>query len=422
MARRPLQIGEIGNISVTQKDGKTVARCRVRAQDGTIKFAQATVPKMTKTATREATALCRQDAEEKASNNSTDGDITKESPLNVLLSEWWEGEKIRAANGDITESTLDAYRRSADTIRETIGGTLKLRECTTPRLQRFVLETSGKHYTVHKQLKRILVAVFDRGLELGVVEHNPASYIRRPPVPKTDTTALTEDEVMRLRQRVREYDNGGSNHVDPETGKHAPGRPRARYLADLVDVMLATGTRIGEALALRWQDIDFTSHPTMETAAVEVSGTVKTRKAEKATGKSYLWRQPFPKTKRSHRIITVPRFAVDVLLRRQAEADGSLYVFATSAGTLRSPANVRTALRKACGTDFEGVTPHTLRRTVATLVAGEHGIETASRLLGHADISITDRAYNRPGTRAPDTSVVLGGLGVPLEAVGVESA
>lgn len=420
MARRPLAIGEIGNISVQEKDGKTIARCRVKAPDGKIKYAQATIPKTGRDAKRDAIELCRTDAERKATDNGTDGDITKESLLNVLIDEWWEGEKIRAANGDITESTVDSYKRTADTIREGIGATLRLRECTTPRLQRFVLETAGERYTVHVSLKRILVAAFDRGLELGVVEYNPATGIRKPRAPKTNTTALTADEVMQLRKLVQDYDNGGSNYVDPKTGRRAPGRPRAKYLADLVDIMLATGTRIGEALALRWEDIDLATDKTTKTATVEISGTVKTRKADEAAGKSYIYRQPHPKTKRSHRIITVPQFAVDVLLRRQVEAGESPYVFATSAGTLRSPANVRTALRKACGSTFEDqkITPHTLRRTVATIVAEEHGIETASRLLGHADISITDRAYNRPGTRAPDTSSVLGGLGVPLKDVG----
>lgn len=407
MARRPLEIGEIGNISVTQKDGKTLARCRVRAQDGTIKYAQATIPKMTKTAEREAIALCRKDAETKAGIGEDVGDITPESLLVKLIDDWWEGEKVRQGNGIITSSTLENYKRTSDMVREGIGGDLRIRECSTPRLERFVIERAAGKWSVHRDLKRILTAIFERALELNIQERNPARFVKDPIVPKRATTALNKDEVMRLRQLVRAYDNGGSNEVDTVTRKRKGGRPRDPYLADLVDIMLATGTRIGEVLALRWEDVELGGDP----VTVEITGTVKTRKADASSGASYLYRQPHPKSKRSERIITVPKFAADILLRLHVEAGTSEYVFATSSGTLRSPHNVRNALRKACGDDMQGLTPHTLRRTVATIVAEAYGIETASRLLGHADLSITDRAYNRPGIMAPDTSNALERLG-----------
>ena len=428
--RERLAAGEVGSISITQKNGKTIARCRACTQDGDIKFVQVTIHKDTKAAVSQARKQCHENALEKAKLNATEGNVTRESKLNALIDEWEQGEWVRVKNGEITEATLAAYLRTADFIRhgkpgaknsgrrgEAIGAKLKLRECTTQRLQNYVLETAGPHYTVHRDLTRILKAVFNRGLELGVVEHNPAAHIRHPHVPKKNTTALTPDEVMELRQLLRDYENGGSNRIDPETGKRKGGRPRERYLADLVDIMLATGTRIGEVLALRWEDIDLTVDPSMHTADVEITGTAKTREADPEAGISYLYRQDHPKTARSHRIITVPKFAVDILLRLQVQAGDSPFVFTTREGTMRAPNNVRKALRKACGTDFEGLTPHTLRRTVATIVAEKHGIEAASRLLGHADISITDRAYIRPGLRAPDVSSVLEGLGVPLADV-----
>lgn len=404
MARRRLEVGEIGRISAKQQaDGKWVARCRVRIQDGTIKYAQGT-----HTARGEAERICRQDAEDKA--NEGNNEITRNSKLNTLIDSWWEAEEVRAGNGQITTATLNAYGRTAGMVREGIGDTLLIRECTATRLGKFIRDRAGGHYTVHRDLKRILSAVFDHAMALDVVTHNPARAVPGPVVKRKETTVLDADEVMRLRQLVRDYDDGGSNRVDESTGKRKGGRPRERYLADLVDIMLATGTRIGEVLALRWEDIDLGADP----VTVEITGTVKTRKADPAAGISYLYRQDHPKSRKSRRIITLPKFAADILLRLHVEAGTSPYVFATTAGTLRSPHNVRNALRKACGTDFEGLTPHTLRRTVATIVEATAGVRTASRLLGHSEVGTTERAYIRRADKAPDTSGILGDLVVPL--------
>lgn len=49
-------------------------------------------------------------------------------------------------------------------------------------------------------------------------------------------------------------------------------RRRPDDLLDVVDVMLATGCRISEALALRWQDVDLDARKLAITGAVVVAG------------------------------------------------------------------------------------------------------------------------------------------------------
>lgn len=51
---------------------------------------------------------------------------------------------------------------------------------------------------------------------------------------------------------------------------HRRGPKRAPDLLDVVDVLLATGARIGEVLAIRWQDIDLSS----ERPRLTITGTV----------------------------------------------------------------------------------------------------------------------------------------------------
>ncbi len=48
-------------------------------------------------------------------------------------------------------------------------------------------------------------------------------------------------------------------------------RPKATSdMADIIDLMLGTGSRIGEILALRWRDVD------LDAARVRITGTIKT--------------------------------------------------------------------------------------------------------------------------------------------------
>ena len=58
------------------------------------------------------------------------------------------------------------------------------------------------------------------------------------------------------------------------------------------------------------------------------------------------------------------------------------------------PNNVRTKLRGVVAdTPLAEVSPHTLRRTVGTLVAHIAGLDAARNVLGHRDPSVTARHY-----------------------------
>ncbi|GLY70808.1 hypothetical protein Atai01_74270 [Amycolatopsis taiwanensis] len=101
-------------------------------------------------------------------------------------------------------------------------------------------------------------------------------------------------------------------------------------LPDLSKFMMATGVRIGEALGVFWEDIDF------EAGTVDVAHTVVRIK-----GKG-LYRKPKPKTKKSERLLPLPSWALVMLEKRLAEAmeEGrsmSSPVFASSLGGLRDP-------------------------------------------------------------------------------------
>jgi predicted DNA-binding transcriptional regulator AlpA len=119
---------------------------------------------------------------------------------------------------------------------------------------------------------------------------------------------------------------------------------------------------------------------------LSVSGTIKTE-----TGKG-TYRKATPKTDTSRRTVVLPRFAADLLrVRREfATPNENDAVFATRNGTWHQVVNIERRwrqIRKDIG--YEWVTPHTFRKTVATLISEAATSELASRQLGHSSSQVS---------------------------------
>ena len=173
-----------------------------------------------------------------------------------------------------------------------------------------------------------------------------------------------------------------------------PGRSGPRHtsdLADVVDLLLATGARIGEILALRWQDLDLTGPE----PSVTICGTLV---FVKGVG---LFRQEWTKTDAGFRIVILPRFAVAMLQRRRAakSAKNRDAVFCSRKDTWLYPNNVRRQWRQARqDTGLEWVTPHTFRKTVVTILDREGERDAAPAQLGHSSDEVTKTYYIEKAT------------------------
>ena len=171
------------------------------------------------------------------------------------------------------------------------------------------------------------------------------------------------------------------------------GAPRSSDLHDVVLLLLGTGMRIGEALALEWADVDLDA----DIPCVRVAATLVEPRRDATSEQVFvagLHRQPMTKTGAA-RTIALPCAAVEMLNRRRAldEAARSARSSPCGGGWLW-PNNVRTKLRGVVsGTPLTGVNPHTLRRTVGTLVAHSAGLDAARDVLGHRDPPVTARHY-----------------------------
>jgi integrase len=222
----------------------------------------------------------------------------------------------------------------------------------------------------------------------GALSSNPVHDIARIRKPRRSVKALTPSDLHTVRDAIRRWQT-------PTAGKSGPRH--TADLADIVDLLLATGCRIGEVLALRWADLDLSRpRPTLT-----FSGTLVFVKGHG------LFRQPWTKSDAGYRTVVLPRFAVDMLLRRQVHAadNANDAIFPSRAGTWQWPNNVRRQWRDARrDTRLDWVTPHTFRKTVATLLDREASTKAASEQLGHSSETVTDTYYIEKAKLAPDVS------------------
>jgi integrase len=145
-------------------------------------------------------------------------------------------------------------------------------------------------------------------------------------------------------------------------------------------LMALCALRIGEALAVRFQDVDF------DKATLQVRRT--------------LWqgRVSEPKTPASRRTLVIPQRALQALVRLRDDTErGTGYIAATSSGLPCNYSNFYTrhwkpAVRAAGLPDT--LTPHALRHGAASLLLNEGvAITVTSRYLGHANPGITMKVY-----------------------------
>lgn len=401
MARPRLEIGEHGNIvTLKQPDGRYLARARFRGIDGKLRDVEAigaTRPK----AERALKARVRERVGDR------DSELGGDTRLKVLAAKWWETIERKCRAGELNADTRREYLRYRDYVIDACGD-LALRECTVGRLETAVLEAAGDHKRTGSEMKRTLVGMFDYAVRMNAVDHNPAKDIDAGRVRGKKPRALTLPELEDMRARIHAYETSGGPNAPRAAGKAAGGRPRAVYLLDVFNLQLALGCRIGEVLALQWEDIDGLDG---DRVVVSIAGTLKHRsgaEAERLGLPAGLYRQDHPKTEAGIRDVVLPEFAVTILRRLHRDRDETVpWVIATSKGTPRNPSNVRTALRKARGEEYEWVTPHTLRRTTATTIAETTGsAQAASLVLGHASTAITELYIDRTKLAGDMSAVV----------------
>jgi integrase len=356
MAGRPQQpLGTYGSIRVYKAPGGYRARTLFRDWDGVNRAVERTG--RSKAAAESALKLALRD---RTHANSIEG-ITPETRVSDLADTWWDSI-------DLSPNTMQLYRYAIDfRIKPSLGG-LRVRELTIGTVDRYLRSLAEKNgWSTAKSTRSVLSGMCGLAARHDALDRNPVRDIGRIPRPaKQAPRSLTLAEVRELRAKLA-----------------GDGQAVERDLPDYVSFMLATGTRIGEAAAITWDDID------LDTGAVDVHGTVVRIKGQGLVIRSTT------KSRAGMRTLSLPRWCVDLLRSRRDELPIQSTVFPAPKGSLRDPSNTAEHLRQALDrAGFDWVTSHIFRKTVATLMDGA-GLSSraAADQLGHANPSMTQDVY-----------------------------
>ena len=376
MAGRPrLPVSTFGSITTTKvAPDRYRATTRFRDWDGQTRKVTSMGPSRSA-----AEAALKVDLAARTRVSDGSDSLTADSPFERLAAAWVEDLLLDV---DRADSTKEIYQRELRGLVLPFFSNFTIREVTVARIEPFLKTQRAKSYTRAKHSRTVLGMVLQFAVRRGIIPRNPVRDLERMKKPPHTPKALTAEQIAAIRAAAGTWRT--------EEGRKGP-RPDGQ-IRDIIEVMLGTATRIGETLALRKCDVDMTADP----PRVHINGTVLVK-----TGVGVI-RQPHPKTHESNRVVGVPPFAAEVIRHRLASIageDDEHPLFFTYKGTLRAPHNVRRTFRAilvTAGLDGMDITPHAFRRTGATLLANELGLQAAADMLGHTSTSTTKEHYAEP--------------------------
>jgi integrase len=231
------------------------------------------------------------------------------------------------------------------------------------------MRSVGQSVRSQQQARALLAVALAEAEASNLISFNPVRKVRNPQGEGKVLTPLKIEEVLRL---LKTY--------------------QGTYLSARLHISLICGLRQGEALGLRWQDIDF------ESSTLTVATQIQTINGEATFTRL--------KTNRSHRTLVLTeetleslRLHKSLISKWQAACPENWInlnlVFPGVNGAARSSHvdyNEWQKALKLCGIEHHRL--HDARHTAATLMYSQGiGIETISRILGHSSSLITSKIY-----------------------------
>lgn len=346
-----------GEGSISQRaDGRWMARFRV---DGKVKTLYAATEAKAKTALRKALGKKDEGLLVAGPNQTVD----------KYLHRWLED----CARQSVRPRTYECYVLAAHRLVPYIGKT-RLQALTPAHVQKAyaALLDKGLSRRTVQLTHAVLHHALRQALQWGQIARNPTDAVSAPRPTRKEMQVLSQEQVETLFAANRE------------------DRLYALW------VTLATaGLRIGEALGLRWSDVDFTSRQ------VAIQRALQHRAP---TGYQFVE----PKTARSRRTVVFPASTIQALQehRRRQVAErlqvGSIWengdlVFCNEIGQpLNASSTVTGAFQRALvRAGLPRIRIHDMRHTAATLLLSQgcHP-KYVQDLLGHSTITLTLDTYS----------------------------
>ncbi len=362
MGRPALALGTAGKIRLHPTPSGHRAVAWYRDYDGRCRQVERSAK--TKAAAEAALRLALRDR----ARFDTGGDITPDTRVSVLAEAWFSGLK------NLSPTTLQAYRHRLDQQILPGLGNLRVRELSVGTIERHLRRIADKHGpAMAKMTKSVLSGVCGVAARHDALDRNPVRDTGSIETPaKKAPKALTAVEARSLLDRLA-----------------ADEQARSKDVPDLVAFMLATGCRIGEAIAVTWDALD------LDAGTVGIRSTVV-----RVTGQGLVCKGT--KTASGARVLVLPPWCVEMLRGRASRvgarggaATQEEPVFPAPLGGWRDPSNTQADLRAAFShAGFGHITSHVIRKTTATILdhAGLSARAIADQL-GHANPSLTQDVY-----------------------------
>ena len=288
-----------------------------------------------------------------------------------------------------TGVTVDSYTRFlqyADNIPRDIANTM-LDKVTSEQLQSMITgmltdpgyRRDGKQkplsYSTTKKIYEFVFSALDKARILKKIKDNPMEAVDKPIGAPKERQIFSKSELKRFLKALRKLSKGKYRK-----------RMRNDYL-NLFFFLYCFGFRIGEILAVKFDDIDLNNH------VIRIHQSKKSNRAGQVFGT--------PKTAKGTRIVPIlSDAAYNRLVQMKAESGNQGFLFATKSGNALGYFQVERTFKKVC--ELAGIkkTLHEFRHTYGTNMAkavGHDGkpipIAELSRIMGHSKISTTQNFY-----------------------------
>lgn len=300
-------------------------------------------------------------------------------PSKMTLEQWMNIWLTEYKKNSVKHKTFTAYEAQARNHIIPDLGSYTLASLRNDMVQRFVngLADKGLGTTTISNISILLKEALEQAVDNDLIAKNPATKVKLPKKVENTRRVLTLEEQKAFLACAKTYENG-----------------------EIFFLILATGLRIGEALALTWNDIDF------EDSILSVNRT-QIEYYDRVDDK-FIYQKGYstPKTKAGNRKIPLIPAILDLLkelkdkqdankkLLQTAYQDNNL-IFCKKNGEALYYTNIQRKIYGICKkTNIDGVHPHTLRHTFATRGL-ENGIDlkVMQELLGHSSIKMTADIY-----------------------------
>lgn len=262
--------------------------------------------------------------------------ITPRTTVADLVGFWVEQHR---AEQRLARTTIDEYERVLNKLVVPSLGATIIGDLTTSLVDELLVELGTQSLNRQRKAKVVLGAMLDVAVDFGALTVNPVRGSLSISRPAPDHRLLTMADLDSVRAAVRAW-----------LDKERSGPKSSDDIADILEVMLGTGARIGEVLALRWADIDLAAR------IVDVNATIKTESGIGTYRKALV---------RPRLVALLEGTALILQERRRKSPDNFLdAVFPTRNVSWQQVNNVERRwrqIRRAAG--LEWITPDAFRRT-----------------------------------------------------------